>query len=159
MAMFVYYFVHVTRPFEEARSILLQLLDGFSEAADIAYREGEELLMKAGPETRQIAKTVRLTFGDPLEMEEEMVVPLSWEATGATGLFPKLDADLRLATMGPRIAKLWLEGSYQPPLGAVGRALDRAFLHRVAEATVKHFVERIGEAIAGWPQGIKEAVG
>lgn len=157
--MFVYYFLHVDRPLPEAQPILLKLLDGISEAADIAYREGESLLMKAGPESRQVAKTVRLMVGTPLVLEEfETVIPLSWEATGTPGLFPKLDAELRLASVGPHLCKLSLQGSYQPPLGALGRVLDRALLHRVAEATIKHFVDRVGAAIVGWPQ-VKEAVG
>jgi hypothetical protein len=30
----------------------------------------------------------------------------------------------------------------------VGRAIDRALLHRVAEATIKDFLDRVGEALA-----------
>jgi hypothetical protein len=32
-------------------------------------------------------------------------------------------------------------------MGAVGRMLDRALLHRVAEATVKDFLDRVGERL------------
>ena len=32
-------------------------------------------------------------------------------------------------------------------MGAVGRVLDRAMLHRVAEATIKDFLDRVGERI------------
>jgi hypothetical protein len=35
----------------------------------------------------------------------------------------------------------------RPPLGAVGQAVDRVLLHRVAEATVKDFLDRLGQAI------------
>jgi hypothetical protein len=31
----------------------------------------------------------------------------------------------------------------------VGRAIDRVLLHRVAEATVKDFLDRVGRAITG----------
>jgi hypothetical protein len=37
---------------------------------------------------------------------------------------------------------------YRAPLGAVGAALDRAVLWRVAAATVRRFVHRLAEAIA-----------
>jgi hypothetical protein len=157
--MFVYYYLHVDRPFRESQHILLKLLDGISEAADIAYREGELLLSKVGPEGSPIAERVRLTSGTPLLVEGESIVPLSWEATGTPGLFPRLDAELRLASIGPRLSKLALQGSYQPPLGTLGRAVDRALLHRIAEATIKHFVDRIGAAIVGWPQELAEALG
>jgi hypothetical protein len=36
----------------------------------------------------------------------------------------------------------------RPPLGVVGQAIDRVLLHRVAEATVKDFLDRVGRAIA-----------
>jgi hypothetical protein len=32
-------------------------------------------------------------------------------------------------------------------MGVIGRALDRALLHRVAEATIKDFLDRVGERI------------
>jgi hypothetical protein len=32
-------------------------------------------------------------------------------------------------------------------MGAVGRVIDRALLHRVAEATVKDFLEGVGEQV------------
>jgi hypothetical protein len=34
-------------------------------------------------------------------------------------------------------------------MGVVGRALDRALLHRVAEATIKDFLDRVGENVQG----------
>ena len=34
-------------------------------------------------------------------------------------------------------------------MGAAGRALDRALLHRVAEATIKDFLDRVGERVCG----------
>ena len=40
-----------------------------------------------------------------------------------------------------------MSGRYSPPFGSVGEALDRALLHRVAEATVRDFVERVAASI------------
>lgn len=150
--MFVYYFVHVDRPIEETRQIVLGLLDGLADAADIAYREGEGLRMRAGPGARVIAKTVRLEIGSPFQHDGEVAIPLSWEATGPTELFPTVDAELILAAHGPGLTQISFRGSYRPPLGGLGEALDKALLHRVAEATVKHFVDRVGAAVIGWPR-------
>jgi hypothetical protein len=36
---------------------------------------------------------------------------------------------------------------YVLPLGAVGRTIDRALLSRVAEATLKDFLDRVADAI------------
>jgi uncharacterized membrane protein len=44
--------------------------------------------------------------------------------------------------------QLAISARYEPPLGAVGRAIDRALLSRVAEATLKDFLDRVRESIA-----------
>jgi hypothetical protein len=68
---------------------------------------------------------------------------MTWEATGPDGLLPTLDGDLEVAPMGPYRSQLSISAMYTPPMGAFGRALDRALLHRVAEATVKDFLDRV----------------
>ena len=57
-------------------------------------------------------------------------------------------ADLVAARLVDNETQLSLRGSYTPPLGWVGEALDRALLHRVAESTVKEFVDRIASYTA-----------
>ena len=75
--------------------------------------------------------------------------PLRWTASGHAGLFPALDADLEVAPIGPGRTQLAMSARYVPPFGAVGRTIDRALLSRVAEATVKDFLDRVAEAIMG----------
>lgn len=147
--MFVYYYVLVSRPFPEVEGDLLALLGGLDGWATAAYRDGEELRARlaVGGERSPIAKTVRLEVGTPLRGMTETAVPLSWEATGTPGLFPRMEADLVVAALGPTLTQIALRGSYRPPLGALGRALDRALLHRIAEASVKGFVDRIARGL------------
>lgn len=147
--MFVYYFVHVERPFEEVEPALLRMLPGLRGWAEEAYRDGERLRARIGPAGPEgtVAKSVRIQVGRPARGATETWVPLSWEATGAPGLFPRMGADIVIARMGPELTQVALRGSYRVPLGALGRALDRMLLHRVAEASVKRFVDRIGEAL------------
>jgi len=66
-------------------------------------------------------------------------------------LFPVLDADLKLAPDGAGSTVLTLAGSYRPPLGTLGEALDRAVLRRVAAATIRSFVARVAAQITGHP--------
>jgi len=40
-----------------------------------------------------------------------------------------------------------MSARYVPPLGALGRVIDRAVLFRVAEATIKDFLDRVREAV------------
>ena len=54
-----------------------------------------------------------------------------------------------VATVGPELSQIAMRGTYSPPLGPLGRALDRAVLHRVAEASVKGFVDRVAQSVGG----------
>ena len=49
--------------------------------------------------------------------------------------------------LGDDRTQLAISARYRPPLGVVGRAVDRVLLHRVAEATIKDFLDRVGAAI------------
>jgi uncharacterized membrane protein len=74
-------------------------------------------------------------------------LPLTWEPVGLEGALPQLDANLELGSLGGDRTQLAISARYRPPLGVVGRAVDRVLLHRVAEATVKDFLDRVGAAI------------
>jgi hypothetical protein len=149
--MFVYYFVHVNRPYDQVAPALVSKLNLFGSFADAAYREGENLRDKVGVRGDRpvMAKTVQLLAGTPIRGGQQTTVPFAWEATGTPGLFPKLDADLIVAAVGPELTQIAVRGTYDPPLGSLGRALDRAVLHRVAEASVKGFVDRVAESVRG----------
>jgi hypothetical protein len=58
-----------------------------------------------------------------------------------------LEGELELASLGAHLTQLSLNGRYQPPLGLVGRTIDKALLSRVAEATIKDFIDRLAAAI------------
>lgn len=147
--MFIRYEVEVSVPLAEVEKRLDSLRSDLVEWADVAYREGEQLTARVGP-TEQLAKKVHLELGIAEIHRRGLVYPVSWTATGASALFPTLSADLILSHRGPEATLLTLEGTYQPPLGAVGRVVDRLALRRVAEATVRSWVERVAAAL--WKQ-------
>jgi hypothetical protein len=149
--MFIYYFVHVNRPFREVEASLVSQVHSFGSLADEAYREGESLRDRigVGADNSVVAKTVRLVAGTPIRSDQQTTIPFAWEATGTPGLFPKLEADLIVATVGPELSQIAMRGTYAPPLGPLGRVLDRAVLHRVAEASVKGFVDRVARSVGG----------
>ncbi len=146
--MFIYsYAVLQGVRFTVAERVLGDLLAGLPEVADVAYRHGEELRARVGPRDGRIAKTIRLDVGEPVRGEGQVRVPLAWEATGTPGIFPRMEASLIVSAMGPETTHLAFQGTYRPPMGALGRALDRAGLHRVAEASVKAFVDRLADSL------------
>jgi hypothetical protein len=77
-----------------------------------------------------------------------MSVGLRWEVAGAAGsLFPVLDATITICPEEEKTARLALAGSYRPPLGHLGAALDTAILHRVATATVRSLLHHVADTI------------
>lgn len=113
-----------------------------------ANHHGDALLAEVGfGDDVRMARRVAIEFREPVRMPSKTVIPLHWTATGATGLFPALEADLEIAPLGPARTQLAMSARYVPPLGAIGRAIDRAVLFRVAEATLKDFLDRVGETL------------
>lgn len=148
--MFARYFVEL--PFERDRvERILQdspttWLPGLATSAN--YR-GDQLLAEVGVgDDVRIARTVAIDLGTPIRLPTKTVQPLRWTAAGASGLFPALDADLEVAPLGHDRCQLSMSARYVPPLGAVGRAIDRALLFRVAEATLKNFLDQVRDKIA-----------
>ena len=116
--------------------------------AERAHHQGELLLAEVGfGEAVRIKRTVVVELGQPVRSGSKTVFPLRWAANGPGGLFPSLDADLEVATLRPGRTQLATSARYVPPFGSVGRAIDRAALSRVAEATLKDFLDRVADAI------------
>jgi hypothetical protein len=146
--MFIQYFTHVPVPLAEVERRIDHLRAHLEEWADIAYRDGEELRAKVRPGSISQAKQVRLEIGLAEIRRAGLVYPVTWTATGASGLFPRLSADLILSHVGRERTQIALFGTYEPPLGAIGRAIDRVALKNVAEATVKDWVDRVASAVS-----------
>ena len=145
--MFVHYFTYVPLPLGVVEHRLDVLRDALEDWAGVAYREGEELRAKVGPSVDGHAKEVRLIIGVAEIHRSSLVYPISWTATGAHALFPKLTGELVLSHMGPEQTKLSLEATYQPPMGPLGRVVDRVVLGRFAESTVKNWVDQLADAL------------
>lgn len=97
-----------------------------------------------------VSKLVRVQVRELAWTDLSAGFAVRWEATGpGGGLFPVLDADLRLAPASDGGTLLSLLCSYRPPFGPLGEALDRALLHRVADATVHSFLTGVAEELTG----------
>ncbi len=144
--MLIQDFVQVKAPYASVRERLLDTsAPWLTDGARAAYAEGERLLLTISPTggAVTVGKRVQIDLGAAYARGDGFVVPLSWWATGAQRLFPTLDADLEIMPMGPDQVMLTLMGRYEPPLGPVGRGLDRLLLHRIAESCVRSFLHRI----------------
>lgn len=148
--MFVRYFVELALPFPEVEEALLRDPQSWVPgAARHAENTGEELLAEVGfgENGHRVSRQVLIELQPPLKFPSRTILPVSWRASEHEALFPKLDADIEVAALGPARSQISASARYRPPLGLVGRAIDRTLLHRVAEATVKDFVDRVAENI------------
>ena len=145
--MFVSYRTQVPISMAEVEHRLDDVRAHLGSWADVAYRDGEELRARVGPNRGSLAKEVRLEIGIAEIHRAGLVYPIRWSATGAGVLFPVLNADLKLAHVGSDQTTISLEGTYEPPLGPLGRAVDRIMLRKVADATIKAWVDRLAEGI------------
>ena len=115
---------------------------------EAAHAESEATLIRIGPGgPAWLGKVVAVHLGIPEGSNEDLVIPVSWEATGPSGLFPRFEGELRVSALDPDRSELNLTGHYRPPLGRTGQALDDAVLARVAHATVRSLLRRLAHVL------------
>jgi len=68
---------------------------------------------------------------------------LTWKSKRRPGLFPAMTGALWVYALAPREAQIEFIGTYDPPLGLLGEAIDAVAMHRIAEASVQRFVSDI----------------
>jgi hypothetical protein len=93
----------------------------------------------------------RVTIGEAIQSGDTLVIPMAWQAEALSAAFPVLWADLEVAPFDEHETQLTLVGRYDPPLGAVGRQLDRLLLHRIVQASVRSFLEGLAAAAEAIP--------
>lgn len=84
------------------------------------------------------------------EQTAEMAAPvtrlrLEWQAARMPGLFPLMKAELSIYPLTANETQLDFSGVYEPPLGALGKALNAIAGHRIAEVCVHRFVSEVAE--------------
>ena len=150
-AMFAKYYIELDHSIEEIQRALLDqppstwlpglITDGEAREetllADMAFDFGGRRLSRRG----------RVEVGAAVPLGAGLAIPLSWRAAEREGLFPTFDAHLQVAPLGKTRTQLSVSASYIAPLAAVGELIDRALLHRVAEAVIKDFTERVGAVL------------
>lgn len=133
-----------------ARLVSLARGDALLMVSRDAYTDGFTGLLRVGPlgTVPGASRLVRVQFVNLTQAGNTAGLGLRWEVSGpGGGLFPVLDADIMLHAAGPELTSLTIAGSYRPPLGTLGAALDHAILHRVADATIRNFIGRVAAGL------------
>jgi hypothetical protein len=152
--MFVRYYVEIPLPADQVEGALLDAPAGWLSAlAGEADQRGDGLLAEVGvgPFGPRLGRKVTVSVGAPMRLPSKTLLPFTWRPTSGTGLLPDLDGDIELGALGSGHTQLALSARYRPPLGTLGRTADRVLLHRVAEATIKDFLDRVAAALARPP--------
>ena len=68
---------------------------------------------------------------------------LEWQAAKMPSLFPLMKAELSIYPLTRTETQLDFSGLYEPPLGAVGKALNAMVGYRIAEVSVHHLINDV----------------
>jgi hypothetical protein len=145
---------YVNRPYERVRDLLYARgAEVFQRATSSATARADSLLstLRVSAGGFEVGVDVRIHVRGARD-EEWMPglspvtrINLAWEAAKATSLFPSMEAQLSFWPLYASETQLEINGSYRPPLGFVGNAVDAMIGHRVAEAAVHRFLEDVVE--------------
>lgn len=145
-------FDYVNQPYEAVRARLTEdsravFRDATKVAALRASSVASELRVTiAGIEVgAEIAIDIKSIESTPktVTSPETTKIEIEWEAAKMPRLFPFMSAKLMIYPLTASETQLDLVGEYEPPLGIVGSAIDAAVGHRIAEASVHHFIKDV----------------
>ena len=158
--MLIRYFGEIPTPFEAVEHAVLAAPETWMpRLARATELEREALLSEVGvrDDGEHSKRPAEIRFGKALRLPAKTILPMRWKPSSAWPLFPELEADFEVAALGPSRTQLSVNARYTPPLGRLGSIIDRALLHRVAEATVKDFVDRVRAELQRDTDGVPAA--
>jgi hypothetical protein len=141
--MFVEQSVQIDHPVESVTAVLAAgPREWFARLDDLGRSA-------VGPQVAGIVlrKKVAVEVGLPVTTGDWTVIPIKWKATFIEKLFPVMVGEVELAPVDSRTTKVTVCGSYEPPFGPLGRQVDNAFMHTVADATVGDLARSIAERL------------
>jgi hypothetical protein len=140
---------YIDRPYERVRELLHRDPSSLLQRATTSAAARTNALVanlhlqvagiEIGVDVRVFVRRIRdqqATSKDPAVTRLE----LSWEAVRLPALFPAMLAEVAARPLSVTETRLDVDGSYWPPLGPVGNAIDTAGGHHIAEATVHRFL-------------------
>jgi len=154
----IHAYAYVNRPYPMVSAVLVKDVGGLLQrATTTSAGRAESLLatLKLDVAGLEIGKEIRLEILDvdggarapgSLAMPATRVA-LAWKAATAEAFFPSMRAHLLAYALGPDETQLDLHGRYAVPGGALGSAVDVVLGHRVAEATLRRFLDDVVERL------------
>ena len=146
---------YVNRPYEAVRaSLLADPLGTFQRATAASTRteaSSAELHAKVGGVEVGMDVTIEIVAienGRSPDDRPATNLTIEWKATHRPGLFPTMRATLSVYALTPTETQLDFAGTYDPPLGIVGEAVDAIAMHGIAKESVTGFVHEVARFLA-----------
>lgn len=143
---------YVNHPYERVRDALRQdALTVFQSATKAAASRAQSIAAELHVDVGGVGiKTdIRISIKNVEEkLSDVMSTPvtrllLEWEAATMPRLFPFMRAELSMYPLTATETQLDLWGLYEPPFGAVGKAMNTVVGHRIAEVSVHRFITEV----------------
>jgi hypothetical protein len=145
---------YVNHPYPQVRDALSKnapavFQSATKAAAARAQSVASELRLDLGGIT--IQTDIRVSVNHVEEKPQEGIsgpatrLQLEWEAATMPRLFPLMRAELAIYPLTSTETQLDFLGAYEPPFGALGKAVNAVVGHRIAEASVHRFVSDVAE--------------
>ena len=143
---------YVNHPYEQVR-------DALSKDALAVFQSATKA---TASRVRSIASELRVDMGgigvetdiiisiNKIEEKASEIMPgpvtrlqLEWQAAKMPSLFPLMKGELSIYPLTLTETQLDFSGLYEPPFGAVGRAVNAIVGYRIAEVSVHHFISDV----------------
>ena len=145
---------YVNHPYEQVRDALRQdTLTVFQSATKAAASRAQSIAAELHVDIGGVG--VKTDIRISVKSVEEKILDvmwtpatrllLEWEAATMPRLFPLMKAQLSIYPLTATETQLDFLGFYEPPFGAVGKAMNAIVGHRIAEVSVHRFVSDVAE--------------
>jgi len=143
---------YVNHPYEQVRDVLKRdALSVFQSATKAAASRAESIAAELHVDVGGIG--VKSDIKISVKQVEEKIpdaisspvtrLQLEWEAATMPRLFPLMKAELSVYPLTGSETQLDFWGFYEPPFGAVGKAMNAIAGHRIAEVSVHRFISDV----------------
>lgn len=142
---------YVNHPYARVRDVLKHdALAVFQSATKAAASRAESVAAELHVDLGAIGvkKDIKISVENVEERVDAMSAPstqlaLEWEAASQAGWFPLMKADLSIYPLTGTETQLDFWGFYEPPFGTVGKAINAVAGYRIAEASVRRFIDDV----------------
>ncbi len=143
---------YVNHPYEQVRDLLSKdAVSVFHDATQSAASRAESVAAELRVDIGGVDLGAEIAVAVPSVTDQDRKVTsrptttlvVEWKAAKSPRLFPVMRGELSIYPLTTTETQLDFSGHYEPPLGALGGAVDAVLGHRLAEASVHRFMTEV----------------